>query len=128
MVLGSSWVACLGRLKVDNGKGPGHGAFNQQGPCQRRGQLCNSSLSCFDSAYGYRSYHHNGIHKNTPKLSQRNNQSKRKTSYANGQTNLGHKHKAPDHNHESHTTDGGKQHLPNTTTIHTSCIYVFMLI
>ena len=29
------------------------------------------------------------------------NQSKRKTSYANGQTNLGHKHKAPDHNHEA---------------------------
>ena len=29
------------------------------------------------------------------------NQSKRKTSNANGQTNLGHKHKAPDHNHEA---------------------------
>ena len=29
------------------------------------------------------------------------NQSKCKTSYANGQTNLGHKHKAPDHNHEA---------------------------
>ena len=29
------------------------------------------------------------------------NQSKRKTSDANGQTNLGHKHKAPDHNHEA---------------------------
>ena len=29
------------------------------------------------------------------------NQSKRKTSYANGQTNLGHKHKAPDHIHEA---------------------------
>ena len=28
-------------------------------------------------------------------------QSKRKTSNANGQTNLGHKHKAPDHNHEA---------------------------
>ena len=28
------------------------------------------------------------------------NQSKRKTSYANGQTNLGHKYKAPDHNHD----------------------------
>ena len=26
---------------------------------------------------------------------------KRKTSNANGQTNLGHKHKAPDHNHEA---------------------------
>ena len=32
--------------------------------------------------------------------SQSINQSKRKTSYANGRlTNLGHKHKAPDHNH-----------------------------
>ena len=29
------------------------------------------------------------------------NQSKRKTSNANGQTNLGHKHKAHDHNHEA---------------------------
>ena len=35
------------------------------------------------------------------------NQSKRKTSNANGQTNLGHKHKAPDHKSRSHTTDGG---------------------
>ena len=33
--------------------------------------------------------------------SQSINQSKRKTSNANGQTNLGHKHKAPDHNHEA---------------------------
>ena len=30
-----------------------------------------------------------------------NHQSKRKSSYANGQTNLGHEHKAPDHNHEA---------------------------
>ena len=29
------------------------------------------------------------------------NQSKCKTSYANGQTYLGHKHKASDHNHEA---------------------------
>ena len=34
-------------------------------------------------------------------FSQSINQSKRKTSNANGQTNLGHKHKAPDHNHEA---------------------------
>ena len=34
-------------------------------------------------------------------LPQSINQSKRKTSNANGQTNLGHKHKAPDHNHEA---------------------------
>ena len=34
-------------------------------------------------------------------LNQSINQSKRKTSNANGQTNLGHKHKAPDHNHEA---------------------------
>ena len=34
-------------------------------------------------------------------INQSINQSKRKTSYANGQTNLGHKHKAPDHNHEA---------------------------
>ena len=31
-------------------------------------------------------------------INQSINQSKRKTSYANGETNLGHKHKAPDHN------------------------------
>ena len=36
-----------------------------------------------------------------PSKSQSINQSKRKTSNANGQTNLGHKHKAPDHNHEA---------------------------
>ena len=29
------------------------------------------------------------------------NQSKRKTSYANGRMNLGHKHKASDHNNEA---------------------------
>ena len=34
-------------------------------------------------------------------INQSINQSKRKTSNANGQTNLGHKHKAPDHNHEA---------------------------
>ena len=37
----------------------------------------------------------------TELLFQSINQSKRKTSNANGQTNLGHKHKAPDHNHEA---------------------------
>ena len=36
-----------------------------------------------------------------PQLAISINQSKRKTSNANGQTNLGHKHKAPDHNHEA---------------------------
>ena len=40
----------------------------------------------------------------TTNFTQSINQSKRKTSYANGQTNLGHKHKAPDHNHEATVT------------------------
>ena len=35
------------------------------------------------------------------KCSLLDSQSKRKTSNVNGQTNLGHKHKAPDHNHEA---------------------------
>ena len=38
---------------------------------------------------------------NLSTINQSINQSKRKTSNANGQTNLGHKHKAPDHNHEA---------------------------
>ena len=46
------------------------------------GKAWNDLATAFASAYGL-------------------NQSKRKTSNANGQTNLGHKHKAPDHNHEA---------------------------
>ena len=46
-------------------------------------------------------YHNQETIKRHKEVVQSINQSKRKTSNANGQTNLGHKHKAPDHNHEA---------------------------
>ena len=73
--------------------------------------LCENAMKLCSTDSGFRLFRHTlalGGHAAVPlqtfqacMVGQSINQSKRKTSNANGQTNLGHKHKAPDHNHEA---------------------------